>query len=426
MQSAKSITRALCLTLALMCPFFLGASGDKNFQKANDEISRMSETEREHLKRNYENFKQLTPAQLETITRFHETLQQDQAASGTIHQTMDEYIAWLNKISPYDRVKLRDMKDPMQRISEVERIMIDRERDDPAVMFMISRMRLANILFPGKNMDRFMYTRPLTKIELDMMRRILERHMKNLPASYQGYSQLQGSDRLIKVLRWWTVDIPDSSTNWVPDNILQELKVCIKNPDLLDWVNSKGPTDSRPRLLLTLLKSTVLMEITDVARTIKVTPEKADAILGGMDQRAKEFVSTLPVDKYQRLLANMVLAESLKNGSKTLKSTELVKLATEKHLRAYLNRSPDGPRDGDGFRGGPGGFRGPGGPNGPGGGRDGRDGPGGGGPGGRGGGFGPPRDGNGPSMDRSNDNPGEKSSNKSTEKSDDKPAVKSD
>ena len=120
MPSSFVTYTAVLLTL----PMLLGADDQDSETSTVDNrkrIEQMTQSERNHLKRNFVAYQELEPAARDFYRDFHDKLVKDaeDRPLNNMNDTLNDYIEWLNRISPYDRQKLREEKDVLKRLGMV-------------------------------------------------------------------------------------------------------------------------------------------------------------------------------------------------------------------------------------------------------------------------------------------------------------------
>jgi hypothetical protein len=341
----------LWLTL-LLAPLLLGA-GD-SYQKYQDEISQMTQAERDHLQHNFATYKHASSEVKHQVEQFHQALEADRLKGGSLQITLNEYMDWLNTISTFDRATLRDEKDAAKRVTLVEQILMKRETSNPIIR-MIPQLLSQS---PGsfKTFERFLFGHSISMIELD---RVIDRLKNNmpteLPIEFQDVRSLRGSDKVVKVLRWYTLAQPDSKGIWVNDILLEDIKKIVQDKDVLKWVNERGPSESKFIMLHTILRSAVFYEIEEMARSKKLSPDSYQSILKKSDDKMRMYLSSLPASEINQFLSNFAVIQDFREQKIKLKSVQLLEEVGKKYFssRPEMFRRPGGgpPPDGRGSEG---------------------------------------------------------------------------
>lgn len=128
------ILGSLFLGALVLSPFL--AQGDPHVLQTErhnaDVISRMSQTERERLLRNYADYQAMTPQKREQMQLLHHQLEQDRLqSSGELSRTIEIYNAWLKTLNPLQRNQLMTASSPRERLDTIQDV-LKRQREDAA------------------------------------------------------------------------------------------------------------------------------------------------------------------------------------------------------------------------------------------------------------------------------------------------------
>lgn len=121
------------LLSVLVAPFLV--RGDQQTESQLEEnraqIGRMTQSERDRLERNFQAYRAMDSQQRQSISDFHEKLNQDQSHSaGELNAALIQYREWLNTIEPFQRDQLRTTSNPQQRLKLMEEIVKDQRMRD--------------------------------------------------------------------------------------------------------------------------------------------------------------------------------------------------------------------------------------------------------------------------------------------------------
>ena len=87
-------------------------------------IAEMTPSEREHLNRNFSAYETMTTEQRQQILEMHSELQSTAVSSDhQLSEVMNTYMDWLQTLEPYQRDRLKQITDPLQRISAIHEIL---------------------------------------------------------------------------------------------------------------------------------------------------------------------------------------------------------------------------------------------------------------------------------------------------------------
>jgi hypothetical protein len=122
-------------------------------------IEKLSQSDLNRLKRNYETFLKLPRERREQLVKLNDELQEDAKNGGHLQKLLDQYNAWLFKLSPFDRDNLLNTSDPGERAQMVQKIIQDQQKQRLA--------RSTRVPFIPLIGGRFDAVAPLSSSELD-------------------------------------------------------------------------------------------------------------------------------------------------------------------------------------------------------------------------------------------------------------------
>ncbi|MEW4488296.1 collagen-like protein [Thalassoglobus sp. JC818] len=86
-------------------------------------ISEMTPSERDHLNRNFSAYETMTAQQRQQVLELHSELQTTAVSSDQqLREVMNTYMDWLQTLEPYQRDRLKQITDPLQRIEAIREI----------------------------------------------------------------------------------------------------------------------------------------------------------------------------------------------------------------------------------------------------------------------------------------------------------------
>ena len=92
------------------------------------QIENLSQPNLNQLKRNYETYLKLPPERRAQLARLDDELAQDAKSGGHLRKLLDQYNAWLFKLSPFDRDKLLNTADPGERADLVQKLLQEQQK----------------------------------------------------------------------------------------------------------------------------------------------------------------------------------------------------------------------------------------------------------------------------------------------------------
>jgi hypothetical protein len=91
-------------------------------------IENLSQPNLNQLKRNYETYLKLPPERRAQLSHLDDELVQDAKNGGHLRKLLDQYNAWLFKLSPFDRDKLLNTTDPGERAELVQKLLQEQKQ----------------------------------------------------------------------------------------------------------------------------------------------------------------------------------------------------------------------------------------------------------------------------------------------------------
>jgi hypothetical protein len=122
-------------------------------------IELLSQAGLNQLRRNYESYLKLAPERREQLAGLHDALEQDSKDGGHLQKLLEQYNAWLFKLSPFDRDKLLNTADAGERADLVQKFLQEQQKQRYA-------RATKGLSFPFLG-ARFESMAPLTPGELD-------------------------------------------------------------------------------------------------------------------------------------------------------------------------------------------------------------------------------------------------------------------
>lgn len=131
-QRLRSLVRCLCVMLTGLCLSSQAVADNRARQREENltRLSQMSGPERDQLKRNLQEFRELPAAEKERMRRLQRGLRSDAAAGGRLNRVLDAYYDWLKTLSPGQRSDLRNETDPVRRFRQVSDLLQRQETVD--------------------------------------------------------------------------------------------------------------------------------------------------------------------------------------------------------------------------------------------------------------------------------------------------------
>jgi hypothetical protein len=152
------------------------------FAKRRQQIAGMTHADVERLKRNYDEFRKLSPERRQALQDLDDGVKQD--TSGHLLKLLNEYNRWLSTLSPFDQERIASKTDAVERAQVVKAI-----RDEH-----LKRQALAAI--DGFGRQSLM----LESSDLDAITKAVEEKFLTSESRKKLPEQLSGRDRHLSVL----------------------------------------------------------------------------------------------------------------------------------------------------------------------------------------------------------------------------------
>jgi hypothetical protein len=131
----KAASRRLRLAAVLLGTALLGGATTEDaslLESRRHSIELLGQAELNRLKRNYETYLKLSPERRQQLADLDAALEQDTKDGGHLQKLLEQYNAWLFKLSPFDREKLLGTADPGERADLVQKLRREQEKQQSA------------------------------------------------------------------------------------------------------------------------------------------------------------------------------------------------------------------------------------------------------------------------------------------------------
>jgi len=170
----------------------------KEMRRIKSEIAALPLEERERLDRNLAAFQKMSPAEHRQLITLHENVE----ARG-LTPLLDEYNAWLETLSPFQRQALREREDPAARIGLVERLLSENQE--------LNEQRLAELISQSTNPQLRVLLHHQESVDFESVFLLTEDQIKMLiddilvpqlnPSQQQQLQSFSDDERIPRVLR---------------------------------------------------------------------------------------------------------------------------------------------------------------------------------------------------------------------------------
>jgi hypothetical protein len=199
-------------------------------QQRREKIARMSESERQRLRQNFETFQKLSDEQKERLRTIDREIKADDHNPDNLRKTMTVYLEWLDTLSFGEREAIRDESDPGKREAIVRETLKDQQRREG---FLNSR--------------RFALNGP----DLDAVVQVVEGELRSQvirsPHQFDRLPSEPGLRRHIAVLELAFAPQLSDGTPQTPlrrtPELVDAMMEKISNPDQKKWAGEGGPVE---------------------------------------------------------------------------------------------------------------------------------------------------------------------------------------
>jgi hypothetical protein len=235
------------------------------------QIEQKTQSELNRLKRNYETYLKLSPERRQELARLDDELEQDTKSGGHLQKLLDQYNAWISKLSAFDREKLLATTDPGERAQLVQKIL--QEQSQRLARASRPPFPLATLRVEG-SFDL------LSPSDLDAVFTAVEQKFLD-DAAKKRVAWKAARDRHLQIVRLTMEQLRrerDDGDNIRPREIALMATVieAIPNARIKSQLNRRGLPQQTRRQLGQILGRSLLAEWKPELEAARVTPEQID------------------------------------------------------------------------------------------------------------------------------------------------------
>lgn len=300
------------LAAVVVLPLLMGAGDDgpskQVLEARRQQIERMSEADRERLKRKFETFLKFSEAERWKYRQLHEQLESDAKTGGTLRETMHAYHNWLNKLPPWQRLELRKEKDSGKRLGLVKQFMQEqKDRGKEPRRVFGSRFGQG-----GRSWGGFRYR--LNSEDLKTVMGLIEQNA-NLPRD--SATAVKESDEglprylllLESVLKRDPVIERPNRKLWPDEPLLEKLVASISNAKIQEHFKDRIEPDRRRRFLIGLIGGALFGELREEAIRRQPSDNLLEEFFVQLKDRDRDEIMALPPEHTKRHLAEKYFSE---------------------------------------------------------------------------------------------------------------------
>jgi hypothetical protein len=192
----ESGTRRFRVAAILLGASLLGGATTEDaslLESRRRSIELLSQSDLNQLRRNYDTYLKLPPERRKQLDTLNDELEQDTKNGGHLQKLLEQYNAWLFKLSPFDRDKLLNTADPGERADLVQKLLQEQQKQRYT-----RATKGLSIPFLGA---RFEPVAPLTPGQLDTVLAAVEEHYLRDDLKQRAEKSSLPRDRHLQILR---------------------------------------------------------------------------------------------------------------------------------------------------------------------------------------------------------------------------------
>jgi hypothetical protein len=243
------------------------------FAKRRQRIAGMTHAEIEQLKRNYDEYRKLSPERRQALADLDTEVKQD--SSGHLLQLLTGYNRWLSTLSPFDQERILATTDPVERAQLVKTIRDDQQK----------RQALASIEGGGRQ--------ALQPVDLDVVVKAVEDNFLTPESRKKIPDQLAGRERHLRVLSAAQLQLRNGDKSAAAGQKLVSMLIdAIPNETVRARILDQSSTRPRRRTLGQVLGRSLVSEWqVEIARAFPpqeaIDQEVAKKLVGGATPAAR-------------------------------------------------------------------------------------------------------------------------------------------
>jgi len=270
------------LTAIFAVTFLCGTTPDESrlLAERRTRIAGMTHAEVEQLRRNYDEFRKLSPERRKALQELDDEVKQDTANGGHLLKLMTDYNRWLSTLSPFDQERILSKTDPVERAQLVHEIREEQQK----------RLATTGIDAGGRP------ALALDPAEFETMLKAVEDNFLTPEARKKIPEQLTGRERHLRILKAAQQQARSAAAS---QTLVQTLLEAIPNDSLKARIMKQAPRTPR-RLLGQVMSRSLAGEWWDEIRAVYPKPAAIEeeinrrlaiAPAGKRDQQKPQFSS---------------------------------------------------------------------------------------------------------------------------------------
>ena len=228
--------------------------------KRRQRIAGMTHAEIEQLKRNYEEFRKLSPERRKALEELDDEVRQD--SSGHFLKLLTGYNRWLSGLSPFDQERVLSKTDPIER-AELVKTIREEQKKRQALVAIDAVGRPAAMLQPA---------------DLDVMLKGVEESFLTPESRKKVPDQLARRERHLRILKAAQLQVraSDDSTG-AAQTLISMLIEAVPNETVKNRIMNPPRARTRRQVLGQVLSRSLVNEWSDEIRAVFPTPAAVDA-----------------------------------------------------------------------------------------------------------------------------------------------------
>jgi hypothetical protein len=283
---------AVSLVVMITLPLLLGVGNDKASSQSNprQDIARMSKEVQAKLKRQYESFQAMTPAQRDKYRSLHHTLNENSAKGRELAKAAQVYRDWLKTLSAWEISELRRETDPKKRIELVRKFKEEHVHEKERRSF-------------GKGSVPYMGRGAGPKLPRDDLIKILELIGERIKLSSEDRKTLESETGLKRLLHIASLALRGTDgRRWPDDTLMKDILTKVSDGRVRRYLSDASKSESRRGSLRRLIAASLFAEMQADLKNRQPSNEQIESFFLELDSRKRDELTGLSVEEAKRRL----------------------------------------------------------------------------------------------------------------------------
>lgn len=283
---------ALSLAVMITLPLLLGAGNGKTDSKSGprQHIASMSKEEQAKLKRQYEAFQAMTPAQQEKYRTLHNLLTAKTTKARELSQVVETYRAWLKTLSAWEINELRRETDPQKRIELVRKFKDEHVREKER-----RSLRSGSVPYVGRSAG--------PRLSSEDLSNVLELVAERIKLSDVDRKTLKSETGLKRLLHIASLALRGTDgRRWPDDTLMKDILAKVSDERVRRYLSDSSKTEIRRGSLRRLIASSLFAQMQADLKKRQPSDEQVESFFLELDSRKRDELMGLSAEEAQRRL----------------------------------------------------------------------------------------------------------------------------